>query len=218
MTVVRAALVVVLAACPAFFSARAEAPLVPTVVAATAAEGDAALAQGDLETARKAYTRVLEVDENNLSALVNLGMVAYRSGDHGEAVVLLERALGQRLSTAPAWLALGMVRMELGEDEAAFASFAQAVLHAPRDARARNFLGAAAARLGWMDAAQDALRRAVELDPGNADAHYNLAVLYLEEEPPALELARRHYFKSRELGVEKDAAMEKLFDRPPSRP
>lgn len=195
-----------------------EAPFVPAVIASTAAEGDAALAKGDLSGARKAYERILDVDANNLAALVNLGMVAYRSGEHDEAVGLLERALRERLSVAPAWLTLGMVRMERGEDEAAFAAFAQAVQHDPRDARARNFMGAAAARLGWMDAAQDALRRAVELDAGNADAHYNLAVLYLEEEPPAVELARRHYFKSRQLGVEKDAAMEKLFVPPVSGP
>jgi Tfp pilus assembly protein PilF len=51
----------------------------------------------------------------------------------------------------------------------------------------------------------------VELDPSYTDAHYNLAVFYLQEKPPAIELARRHYFKARELGLENDDAMEKVF-------
>jgi Tfp pilus assembly protein PilF len=62
------------------------------------------------------------------------------------------------------------------------------------------------------------LCRAVELDPGYADAHYNLAVFYLQEKPPAVELARRHYFKAVELGVEKDPEMEKVFRRTPPTP
>ena len=66
-------------------------------------------------------------------------------------------------------------------------------------------------RQGWIYGAEQELRRAVELDPAYADAHYNLAVFYLQEKPPATELAKRHYFKAVELGVEKDLSMEKLF-------
>ena len=39
-------------------------------------------------------------------------------------------------------------------------------------------------------------RKAIELDETYAEAHYNLAVLYLERQPPAIELARRHLAKS----------------------
>ena len=47
---------------------------------------------------------------------------------------------------------------------------------------------------------------------------YNLAVFYLEEKPPAIELARRHYQKAIQLGVEKNPEMEKLFSTPPKKP
>jgi Tfp pilus assembly protein PilF len=73
-------------------------------------------------------------------------------------------------------------------------------------------------REGWIDGAQQELRRAVELNPAYADAHYNLAVFYLQEKPTAIELAKRHYFKAIELGVEKDPSMEKLFGSTNSNP
>jgi len=67
-------------------------------------------------------------------------------------------------------------------------------------------------RRGWVDGAQTELRRAVELDANYSDAHFNLAVFYLESRPPAIELARRHYFRAIELGAEKDASIEKRLN------
>ena len=43
---------------------------------------------------------------------------------------------------------------------------------------------------------------------GYADAHFNLALMYLDRKPPALELARRHYEKAVSLGAEKDEVVE----------
>jgi Flp pilus assembly protein TadD len=54
------------------------------------------------------------------------------------------------------------------------------------------------------------LRRALELNPKSPDAHYNLAMIYMERVPPAVELARRHYVRSIELGAPPD---EKLAER-----
>ena len=54
-----------------------------------------------------------------------------------------------------------------------------------------------------------ALLRAIELNPDYGVAHFNLALLYLDQKPPALELARRHYEKAVALGVEKDEIVER---------
>ena len=184
---------------------------VPQALSDAVAEGNAAYEKKDYAIARKAYERVLKLDASNLMGLVNLGMVESALGNKANAEETLKKAISIRLETAPAWLALGMMYMDEDRSDAALAALSQAALYDPKSARTRNFLGVVIGRRGWIDGAQSELRRAVELDPSYTDAHYNLAVFYLQEKPPAIELARRHYFKARELGLEKDEAMEKVF-------
>lgn len=190
----------------------------PLALTEAIAEGNVAFERKDYGAARNAYTRVLALEPENLMGLVNLGMVEFYSGHPDKAEDLLNRAVRQRLESAPAWLTLGMIHMDRNEPDAALAALSQAMLQDPRNARTRNFLGVVMGRRGWIEGAQHELRRAVELDPSYADAHYNLAVFYLEEKPPAIELARRHYQKAVELGVEKNPQMEKLFSPPPKKP
>ncbi len=184
---------------------------VPQVLAEALAEANPAFTAKNYRAARSAYEKALSVDPDNLVALVNLGMAEFQSGDNRKARDLLEKAVRLRLDTAPAWLTLGIIHMDADRFPEALAALSQAALLDPENPRARNFLGVVIGRQGWIDGAQQELRRAVELDPAYADAHYNLAAFYLEEKPPAVELARRHYFKALELGVEKDAAMEKVL-------
>ena len=181
------------------------------VIELAGAEGNRAFEAKDYATARRAYERVLSLDPKNQMGLVNLGMVEFYSGDPAKSENLLKQAVRQRLETAPAWLTLGMIYMDQNRFREALAALSQATLLDPQNPRARNFLGVVIGREGWIDGAQQELRRAVELNPDYADAHYNLAVFYLQEKPPAIELARRHYFKARELGLENDDAMEKVF-------
>ena len=184
---------------------------VPQALSDAVEEGNAAYARKDYAVARKAYERVLKLDGSNLMGLVNLGMVESALGNKAKAEETLKKAISIRLETAPAWLALGMMYMDEDRSDAALAALSQAALYDPQNARTRNFLGVVIGRRGWIDGAQTELRRAVELDPSYSDAHYNLAVFYLQEKAPAIELARRHYFKARELGLEKDNEMEKVF-------
>jgi Tfp pilus assembly protein PilF len=53
------------------------------------------------------------------------------------------------------------------------------------------------------------MRKAIELDPEYAEAHFNLAVFYLQRSPPAVELARRHYERALELGAAPDPDVER---------
>jgi len=190
----------------------------PRVLAEAVAEGNRAFTAKDYPTARRAYERVLSLDPQNPLGLVNLGLVEFSSGDSAKAEKLLKQAVALRMDTAPAWLTLGMIYMDQNRFREALAALSQATLHDPQNPRARNFLGVVIGREGWIDGAQQELRRAVELDPAYADAHYNLAAFYLQEKPPAIELAKRHYFKALELGVEKDPSMEKLFNSASNKP
>ena len=64
---------------------------------------------------------------------------------------------------------------------------------------------------GWTEAAVTELQRAVEINPKLASAHYNLAVTYLGESPPRIELARRHYFAAIDLGTAKSPEIEAIL-------
>ncbi len=197
-------------------AARAEdapdpATYVPIEARAAAADGNTAFEKGDYEAARKAYRRVLDISPDNLVGLVNLGLVEFRASNAAEAEKLLKRAVQIRLETGAAWLTLGMLCYEQGRLDEAHAALAQAVLYDPGNARTHNFLGVTLGRKGWLDGAEAELRRAVEIDPSARDSHYNLAVIYLQRKPPAIELARRHYFRAVELGASPDPAIEKTL-------
>ena len=187
------------------------ADFTPQVLSEAIDEGNRAFATKDYATARRAYERVLSLDPKNSLGLVNLGLVEFYSGNSTNSEKLLQQAVRLRIETAPAWLTLGMIYMDQNRFREALAALSQATLLDPENPRARNFLGVVIGREGWIDGAQQELRRAVELNPAYADAHYNLAVFYLQEKPAAIELAKRHYFKAVELGVEKDPSMEKVF-------
>jgi tetratricopeptide (TPR) repeat protein len=191
---------------------------VPEIARAAAGEGNAAFARRDLERARRAYSKVLELAPDNLLGLVNLGVVEYSLKKLDEAEAHLKRAVQIKLDAAPAWLTLGIIYMDRNSLDEALAALAQATLYDPRNARARNYLGVVIGRKGWIDGAQAELRKAVEIDPNYSDAHFNLAVFYLESKPPSIELARRHYYRALELGAEPDHEIEKTLKAAPAAP
>jgi len=61
-------------------------------------------------------------------------------------------------------------------------------------------------------AAETALRKAIQLEPNHASAHHNLAVIYLTQKPPLVELAKWHYQKALAAGHPRNADLEKLLD------
>ena len=188
---------------------------VPEVARQAAAEGNAAFARRDFERARRAYSNVLDLAPDNLLGLINLGVVEYSLRKLDDAEAHLKRAVQIKLDAAPAWLTLGIIYMDQNRLDEALAALAQATLYDPRNARARNYLGVVVGRKGWIDGAQAELRKAVEIDPSYSDAHFNLAVFYLEGKPPSIELARRHYYRAIELGAEPDPEIEKTLNTAP---
>lgn len=181
---------------------------VPEFAREAAGEGNQAFAKRDYERARRSYNKALSLAPDNLYLLVNLGVVEFYAKNYPEAEKLLKRALQIKLDSAPAWLTLGIIYMDDGRLDEALAALTQATLYDPGNARARNYLGVVVGRKGWIDAAQDELRKAVNIDPNYTDAQYNLAVFLLENKPPSIELARRHYYRAVELGAEPDPEIE----------
>ena len=189
---------------------RSRVPLSPEAKKAVT-EGLQAFAKNDLESARTAFRQLLQIEPENLTGLVNLGLVEFRLNHPAEAEKLLKSAVHIEPEAAFAWLTLGIV--SYGEDklDAALAALAQAALLEPKNPKVHNYLAVTIGKKGWYSGAESELQKAIELDPECAEAHFNLAVFYFQRTPPAVELARRHYQKALDLGAAPDPLVEKEF-------
>ncbi|RAO74725.1 tetratricopeptide repeat-containing sulfotransferase family protein [Dyella jiangningensis] len=109
-------------------------------------------------------------------------LAAYHRGDI--AAVL---ALGEPIATLDdvdetALLLLGAAQQSSQRLHEAMATFRRLVQRKPAAAEYWNNLAVVARQLGDADAAEDALRRAVALAPQEAQIHYNLGLLYAEQQ------------------------------------
>lgn len=200
-----------------------ESPVVPNleeVLRESLRRGRFAMARNDFPSARVEFEQVLGQAPTELSALVSLGWIAQREQLWEQSELYLRRALKLSMEDGSIWLALGVATLEQDKLEAATAAFLQTVLLEPKNARARRFLGLTLGKRGWYDGAEQEIRKSLEIEPEDAGAHFNLAVFYLQRRPPSVELARRHYYKARDLGFAADPEIEakltKVVGRLPS--
>lgn len=173
---------------------------------------------GKFEDAKQCFSKVILLLPNYSGGWINLGSVEYRLGQLDDAEKHLRKAVHLDPDVTQAWLTLGIIAYQRGEMEAGLSALSQAVYLEPDNAHAHMYLGVLARKRGWLDAAEDELRKAVELDENYAEAQYNLAMIYTERQPPALELARRHYYRALALGARPDADMDKLLKAVPGSP
>jgi Flp pilus assembly protein TadD len=86
----------------------------------------------------------------------------------------------------------------------------------PQNAVAHNYLAIALGKQGNNKEAEDYFQRSILLDGKYSNAHFNLAVMYANTEPPSIELARKHYDIAKSLGSEPDAIMERRLAHIPA--
>ena len=191
-----------------------EAASNPEAARKVATEAAKQYAQQQLPEAEKGFQEALRLDPNNVEYLNRIAAIKTRLGKSAEAETLLKESLQHQLENPTAWLLLGMNQLEEHQNEKAFASLVQAVLYDPKNAHAQNYLGIAAERNHWNDISESSLRKAADLDPNYADAHFNLAVYYLQLTPPLIEVARRHYQRALDLGTPRDPKIDAILGQP----
>lgn len=177
------------------------APLASRAIAAMRAQ--------QWKAARTSWEGVLKIEPENAAALSNLGKVQYQLGEFEKARESLEKATKLKPELVDSWLTLGQVYLELKAPMMAVSATTRGVAENPADARSHNTLAIVLKRIGWTNGTEAELQKALDLNPEYAEAHFNLAVLYLERKPPSLEMAGRHYRKARALGAEPDPLVEK---------
>jgi tetratricopeptide (TPR) repeat protein len=128
-----------------------------------------------------------------------------RAGDLAEARSSLERALALDPTFTRAREELADLLEESGDVQAALASYRILSQQAPDDVRLHFRLGVVARKAGLVDEAITEYQTAIRLEPTLSEAHYNLAVVYLQEKK-APDLAAQSFQRFLELDPESDRA------------
>lgn len=140
--------------------------------------GEVAFTTGDLDAARLAFRRVLELRGPHYETLVYLGTVASDLGRWDEAEDALERARALSPDSFLPLFTLGALNVLRGRHAVALAHL-EASLEREETAQARYLEGVSRLGLGQTGLAITAFRRAVELEPEFEDALYHLGLAYL---------------------------------------
>ncbi len=188
-------------------------PGVPTDLLPLAREAKASFDRGKFKEAEKEYQQILVKSPNNLYSLSNLGVVLFRNGKLKAAELTLKKAIAISPKDEFTHTTLGIVFYRQSKFDDALSELTKSLAINPKSATAHNYLGITASQKGWQEAAEKEMLEAIANNPNYADAHFNLAVVYSTSQPPAKELARRHYQKALALGAQPDPTLDKLLHR-----
>jgi Flp pilus assembly protein TadD/cob(I)alamin adenosyltransferase len=157
------------------------------------------------------YQTIIDKYPESLYAWSNLGVVRSQQGKLQEAMKALQQAVKLSPNDAFSYRNLGIVYYQLGQNDAAIDALERSIALDPNNVYSHDYLGCACSQKGWEEVAEKEFRKAIEINDDFPDAHYNLAIVYAMQKPPALALARREYKRSLDLGLPHDPRLEKLL-------
>jgi len=128
---------------------------------------------GNYPGAIRSYRRGLEIEPENPELLNAMGFSFFQQGKSKEAIAAFEKALAADPKHWKAHNNMALASIDLGELEVAEAHYRESLAIKPQPA-IYNDLGFALERQGMHEEAAEAYRKALELDPESASAHYNL--------------------------------------------
>jgi len=176
------------------------------------AEAQRDFSQKSYEQAEQKYQEVLRHDDKNVNTLANLATIQLEMGHFDDAEKNITKALAVAPNDAFSLSILGNLKFRQGKYDEALDALSRAAKADPRNAEIQNFLGLTLSEKGMRTAAETAFRKAILLNPNYGGAQNNLAVFYLTQQPPSVELARWHYNKAIAAGFPHNPEMEKLLD------
>jgi tetratricopeptide (TPR) repeat protein len=140
--------------------------------------GEVSFETGDLESARVAFTKVLELRGTHYETLIYLGTVLADLGLWREAEETLVKSLQLAPDSYLPYFTLGALAVMQGHHESAIPYLNEALAREEMP-QANYLLGVSHLTLGHTGKAIDALRAAVDLEPEFEDALYMLGTAYL---------------------------------------
>ena len=166
----------------------------------------------DFQSAEAKYLDILKLDPKNINTLADLASIQIELGKTAEAEKNLKTALTIETNDDYSLFVLGQLKFHEKSYDEALDALSRAAQLNPQNAKIQNFLGLTLGEKGLRGPAETAFRKAIQFDPGFAEAHLNLAVVYLSQDPPLIELARWHYQKALAAGHPPSPDVEKMLD------
>ncbi len=133
---------------------------------------------GDLKRAEQLYRQILQADYAHDGALHLLGVVAYQTGHHADAIALLKQAVALNPSVANYQYHLGLVYKDQGQFLDALELFQQAAILDPNHATAHGNAGNILQRLGRFAEAVESFQQARRLKPRQASTLSNMGIAF----------------------------------------
>ena len=158
------------------------------------------------------YQKILQRDENNGLVLANLATIEMEQGRLDDAEKHIKAAVAQSPDDAYNLSILGYLKFRQEKYGDALDALSRAAKLDPQNPEIENYLGVTLSHQGLRKQAETALRKAIQLDPHYGPAHNNLAVIYISQVPPLVELARWHYQKALDAGQPRNPDLEKMLD------
>jgi len=176
------------------------------------AEAQRAFAAQHYEEAEQKYLQVLRLDEKNVYTLGNLAAIQLELNHLEAAEKNLKQALAIEPNDAFSLSLFGYLKFQQQKYDDALNALIRAAKLNPLSAETQNYLGITLSHKGMRGPAETALRKAIQLSPGYGSAHNNLAVIYVTQQPPLVELARWHYQKALAAGMPRNLNLEKMLE------
>ena len=147
--------------------------------------GSARAEMGDKAAAETAFREALELDANDFESLAGLARLMLDRGMAGEAVLLLERAAAVRPEKSNTFFLLGLARRQMGQEEAAEASFRKGMAADPKDVWPVVGLANLFEAQGRMAEAHAAYAQALTIESANVQAQEGAARTVAQEKSGA---------------------------------
>lgn len=178
------------------------------------AEAEQHFQHGQFQQAERVFKQVLQESNTNAFTLANLAATQMERNEDAEAGENLRKALAIAPKDPFTLTMFGYWSFRQKHLDEALDYLSLAAQYKPDNATIQNYLGVVLSEKGMRGPAETALRRALQLQPGFSQAHYNLALIYATQKPPVRELARWHYQKALESGHPRSTEIEQMLDRP----
>lgn len=163
---------------------------------------------GRFTEAERKFQQAVKLDESNVYTLAHLAAAQFELQKFGDAEKTAQRALVVDPQDAACLYMLGLVRLRQDRVDDAVDAFSRSAQVNPQNSVTQNSLGVALSQKGLREPAETAFRKALQLRPDYGDAHYNLAVEYVLQQPPSFKLAQWHYQKALVNGHVKNSELE----------